>query len=126
MFYIAAHRLTTAPDALSKLLPPAEVEIMRILWAHGPQKIRLVHRRIAAERGVAYTTTQTTMERLTEKGLLHRGNRHGQGGAYTYAAAIGEQEFVAERLAEILGAIERDYPAVLAQEMGARSAAAIV
>ena len=90
---------------------------MQILWAHGPQKISAVHRRIAAECGIAYTTTQTTMERLAEKGLLTRGNRQGQGGAYIYAPAIGEQEFVAERLADILSTIEHNYPAVLAQEL---------
>jgi hypothetical protein len=44
-------------------------------------------------------------------------------GAYTYAAAIGEQEFVAEHLADILSAIERDEPTALAQYLGARSAA---
>src|SRR5262245_59550286 len=101
------HRLVTAPDALSKLLPPAEAQIMQIIWAHGPQKITLVHRRIAAERAIAYTTTQTTTERRAKQGLLHRGNRHGQGGAYIYSPAIGEQEFVAQRLADILSAVER-------------------
>ena len=60
-------------------------------------------------------------ERLAEKGLLQRGNRQGVGGADTYAAAIGEQEFVAKRLAGILSAIERDYPAVLAQYLDRRA-----
>jgi len=113
-------RLTTAPDALSKLLPPSEVEIMRILWTDGPQKVRPVHRRIAAERGIAYTTTQTTMERLAEKGLLHRGTRQGTGGAYVYSPAIGEQEFVAQPLADILSAVERNEPAALASYLDTR------
>jgi hypothetical protein len=34
--------------------------------------------------------------------------RQGMGGPYTYAAMIGEQEFFAQRLADILSAIERD------------------
>jgi predicted transcriptional regulator len=96
---------------------------MRILWAHGPQKVSAVHQRIAAARGVAYTTVMTTMQHLAKKGLLKRGNRQGMGGAYTYAATMGEQEFVAERLADILSAIERDEPAVLAQYLDARSPA---
>jgi predicted transcriptional regulator len=65
----------------------------------------------------------TTMGHLAKKGLLQRGNRQGMGGAYTYAATIGEQEFVAARLADILSAIERDYPAALAQYLVARSVA---
>ena len=79
--------------------------------------------RIAAARGVADTTVMTTMQLLAKKGLLQRGKGQGMGEAYTYAAAIGEQEFVAERLAEILGAIECDYLAALAQEVDARSVA---
>jgi predicted transcriptional regulator len=114
------YRLATARGALAKLLAPSEVEIMQILWAHGPQKVKSVHQRIAAARGVAYTTVMTTMQHLAEKDLLTRGNRKGQGGPYTYAAAIGEQEFVAQRLADILSAIERDYPAALAQYLDAR------
>jgi hypothetical protein len=42
------------------------------------------------------------------------------GGPYTYAATIGEQEFVAQRLADILSAIERDEPAALAQYLERR------
>jgi hypothetical protein len=42
------------------------------------------------------------------------------GGAYTYTAAIGEQEFVAQRLADILSAIERDEPAALARYLEMR------
>jgi predicted transcriptional regulator len=114
------YRLATARGALAKLLAPSEVEIMRILWTHGPQKVSAVHRRIAAERGVAYTTVMTTMQHLAKKGLLHRGNRQGMGGAYTYTAAIGEQEFVAQRLADILSAIERDEPAALAPYLDAQ------
>src|SRR4029450_1004342 len=96
------YRLATATGALAKLLAPSEVEIMRILWTHGPQKVSAVHRRIAAARGVAYTTVMTTMEHLVKKGLLQRGNRQGMGGAYIYTPAIAEQEFVAQRLADIL------------------------
>jgi hypothetical protein len=36
------------------------------------------------------------------------------------ATPIGEQEFVAQRLADILSAIERDYPAALAQYLDTR------
>ncbi len=117
------YRLATAMGALAKLHAPSEVEVMQILWAHGPQRVKSVHQRIAAARGVAYTTIMTTMQHLAKKGMLQRGNRQGMGGADTYTATIGEQEFVAERLTEILGAIERDYPAALAQEADARSVA---
>jgi predicted transcriptional regulator len=119
----STYRLATARGALAKLLAPSEVEVMLILWAHGPQKVKSVHQRIAEARGVAYTTVMTTMGHLAEKGLLRRDNRQGMGGAYTYTPAIGEQEFVAQRLADILNAIERDYPVALAQYLDAQRTA---
>jgi predicted transcriptional regulator len=109
---MSVHRLANGTDALSKLLSSAEVEIMRILWTHDPMRVKPVHQRIAAQRAVA--TTMTTMERLAEKGLLRRERQPRTGGAYTYTPALSEQGFVAERLADILGAVERDYPAALA------------
>jgi predicted transcriptional regulator len=63
----STYRLATARGALAKLLAPSEIEIMRILWTHGPQKVNAVHRRIAAARGVAYTTVMTTMEHLAHR-----------------------------------------------------------
>jgi predicted transcriptional regulator len=119
----SAYRLATASGALAKLLAPSEVEIMQISWAHDPQKVSALHQRIAAALGVAYTTVMTTREHLVKKGLLQRGNRQGVGGAYVYTPAIGEQEFVAKRLADILSAIERNETAALAQYLGARSVA---
>jgi predicted transcriptional regulator len=115
-----AYRLATATDALSKLLPDAEAEIMQIIWQQGRTTVKRVHRIRAEQRDLAYTTTMTTMVRLVAKGLLQRGSRHGSGGAYSYTPATSEQVFVAERLAEILGAIERDYPAVLAHRRWGR------
>jgi len=120
MSNIAAHRLTTPPDALTKLLAPSEAEIMCLLWQHGPMTIKPVHLRIAAQRDVAYTTILRTMERLVDKGLVQRGSRQDLGGAYIYTPAASEQAFVAERLADILGAVERDYPTALAQYLGSR------
>jgi predicted transcriptional regulator len=51
---------------------------MSILWVEGPRTIKQVHCIITPRRDSAYTTVQTTMNRLTEKGLLRRaGNRRG-------------------------------------------------
>ena len=54
----------------------------------------------------------TTMERLAIKGLLNRSKRDGSV-AYTYTATQSEAAFVEGRLADILGAVARDYLAVL-------------
>jgi len=116
-----AHRLVTATDALAKLLPEAEAEIMQIIWHQGCATMKQVHRICTQHRDIAYTSTMTTMVRLAAKGLLTRVSRHGLGGAYVYTPALSEQEFVAEQLADILGAVERDYPQALTQYLDMRS-----
>jgi predicted transcriptional regulator len=117
----ATHRLTTAADALTKLLPAAEAEVMRLVWQVGSTTVKQIHHIRAQQRALAYTTTMTTMERLWDKGLLRREPAR-TSPAYIYTPALSEQEFVAERLADILGAVERDYPAALAQYLEMRPA----
>ena len=119
-----AHRLATATDALAKLLP--EAEIMQIIWHQACTTTEQIHRIRTQQRELAYTSTITTMSRLVAKGLLTRDHGHGLGGAYVYTPALSEQEFVAQRLTDILSAVERDYPAALAWCLEMRSAAATV
>jgi predicted transcriptional regulator len=116
----AAFRLTTASAGLAKLLPTAEIEIMRVIWAHGPLKGRVIHAEIAARRDVAYTTVMTTCVRLAEKGLLHR-EMSARGYGHVYTATVGEREFVTRELAGILDSVARDYPSALMQYLDARS-----
>ncbi len=115
-----AFRLTSAVDGLARLLPAAEIEIMRVIWARGPLKGRVIHKEIAARRDVAYTTIMTTCVRLAEKGLLRR-EAVNQGYGYIYTATIGEREFVNRELAGILDSVARDYPSALMQYLDARS-----
>lgn len=116
----AAFRLTAASAGLARLLPAAEIEIMRVIWARGPLKGRAIHKEIAAQRDVAYTTTMTTCVRLVEKGLLRR-EKSARGYGYVYAATVGEREFVYRELTSILDSVVRDYPSALMQYLDARS-----
>jgi predicted transcriptional regulator len=50
----------------------AELEILRVLWAHGPSTVRQVNERLSALRDVGYTTTLKTMQIMAEKGLVTR------------------------------------------------------
>ncbi len=49
-----------------------ESQIMPILWREGQAKVKQVHRELIDWRDLAYTTVMTTMERLTETGVLRR------------------------------------------------------
>ena len=55
-------------------LPPTEVElqILRILWELGPSPVRLVHKRLEADKGTNYSTTVKMLSVMLEKGLVKR------------------------------------------------------
>lgn len=57
-----------------KLVQPtdAEMEILNILWTHGPSTVRLVNDELNKIRPLAYTTTLKTMQVMMEKGFLRR------------------------------------------------------
>jgi predicted transcriptional regulator len=102
--------MTNTTDALTKLLTPAEAEIMRLVWREGYTTVKQVYRRVSQQRDLAYTTTMTMMHRLAIKGVL---TRQREGLAYIYTPALSEQAFVEARLGDLLGALERDYPTAL-------------
>lgn len=53
---------------------PTEVElqILSVLWEHGPCSVRQVHEALAAARETGYSTTLKMMQVMLEKGLLVR------------------------------------------------------
>jgi BlaI family transcriptional regulator, penicillinase repressor len=51
----------------------AELDILAVLWQHGPSSVREVHQALGKDS--AYTTTLKQMQVMTEKGLLRRNER---------------------------------------------------
>jgi predicted transcriptional regulator len=49
-----------------------EIEILGILWEHGPATVREVHERVGAERGIGYTGVLKLLQNLFAKGLVQR------------------------------------------------------
>ncbi len=61
--------------AQNKPLPrptDAELEILQVLWQHGPSTVRQVHDVINAVKNSGYTTVLKLMQIMTTKGLLER------------------------------------------------------
>src|SRR4051794_3198411 len=56
----------------SSNLTPAELELMNILWEHGPSTVQMVADRLAETRALAYTTVQTVLNTLHRKGKVKR------------------------------------------------------
>ena len=49
----------------------AELELLRVLWERGPSTVLDIHE-ARAGNGTRYTTTLKLLQRMTEKGLVHR------------------------------------------------------
>lgn len=50
----------------------SELEIMQLLWEHGPLTVRQLNDKLNEDRRVGYTTTLKIMQIMTEKGMLIR------------------------------------------------------
>jgi BlaI family transcriptional regulator, penicillinase repressor len=49
-----------------------EIQILRVLWEHGPQTVREIHNVLSAVRSSGYSTTLKMIQVMTEKGLVLR------------------------------------------------------
>lgn len=105
-------------DGLEQLMLKGEIEIMRLVWAHGPMKIGPIYRAIRESRVISYTTITTQCYRMVERGLLAR-TKTDQYGDFL-SATITEQDLVAKRLAEMLDSISQVYPDAVAHYAAAR------
>ena len=83
-------------------LPPvsdSELEVLKILWEHGPGTVRqiegLLRRR---RRRWAYTTVQTLLSRLREKGCVASDKG---GAAHVFQAAVSRQKLLESGLSDL-------------------------
>ena len=49
-----------------------ELEILQVLWDHGPSTVREVHEALVAEKQTSYNTTLKLMQIMNEKGIATR------------------------------------------------------
>jgi len=68
----------------------SELEILQVLWQHGPSTVRFVNDKLNEEkREVHYTSTLKLMQIMTEKELLVRDESNMK---HVYSAAMEEQK----------------------------------
>ncbi|MDX5480459.1 MAG: BlaI/MecI/CopY family transcriptional regulator [Hymenobacteraceae bacterium] len=48
----------------------SELEILQVLWQHGPSTVRFVHEELSKTKEAGYTTTLKLMQIMAEKGML--------------------------------------------------------
>jgi predicted transcriptional regulator len=71
---------------------PRELEILKILWEHGPCSVRTVYRHLAAaqDEDLAYNTVQTLLRIMEEKKELV--SHEVQGRTFVYTARYSRDE----------------------------------
>ena len=78
---------------------PAELEILRVLWARGPSTVRDVHEALGPARDTGYTTVLKLLQIMAEKGLVARDET---ARAHVYAARAGESATQRQLVRELL------------------------
>lgn len=77
----------------------AELEVLKVLWEHGPGTVREVNRVLHGQgRRWAYTTVQTLLQRLEAKECV-RSTRGGP--AHVYEAAVSREALLTQRLQDL-------------------------
>lgn len=90
--------------------------VMRVMWRRERGTVEEVRRALPKTKRGAYTTVQTVLNRLAERGLLRR-NRVGK--AFAYETTISEAEYLAGSLSRTLtGASTEARRAALATLVG--------
>lgn len=67
----------------------AELEILQVLWQHGPSTVRFINDKLSEQREVGYTTTLKLMQIMLEKGILVRNT---DSKIHVYRAVVGESD----------------------------------
>jgi BlaI family transcriptional regulator, penicillinase repressor len=90
-----------------------ELQIMDVLWTHGPASVREVLERFPPKKKPAYTTVQTMIARLEAKKVLRRARKTGN--AHIFEAVISRQAAERRLIDDFLGFFGGSLQPVMAQ-----------
>jgi len=77
-----------------------ELEILKVLWEHGPSTVRKVLEQLNKTRARAYTSVMTMMNLMYDKHLLQR---EPQGRAFLYRPATAQRAVLSEIVDDLVG-----------------------
>jgi BlaI family penicillinase repressor len=78
----------------------SELEILQVLWIHGPSTVRFVNDLVNKKKKTGYTTTLKLMQIMTEKELLNRDN---SSRTHVFSPAVKEEETQTKIIDKMLG-----------------------
>jgi|WetSurMetagenome_2_1015567.scaffolds.fasta_scaffold594400_2 BlaI family transcriptional regulator, penicillinase repressor len=98
----------------------AELEILNVIWSHGPSTVRFVNDCLNGDKPVGYTTTLKIMQIMAEKGLLKRDERQR---SHLYGAAAPQKQVQQQLLDRLLEqAFGGSAPKLVMQALGGHKA----
>ncbi len=74
---------------------PRELEILKVLWEHGPSSVRRVHRYLVQFEDLAYNTVQTLLRIMEDKGFVEH---HVEGRTFVYTPRYSRDQSAARFL----------------------------
>ena len=77
----------------------AELEILQVLWAHGPSSVRFVNDLLNTQREIGYTTTLKLMQIMVDKKLAKRNT---DARTHIYQANVSEADTQSKLLENFL------------------------
>ncbi|MEJ8803777.1 BlaI/MecI/CopY family transcriptional regulator [Pontibacter sp. H249] len=82
----------------------SELEILQVLWQHGPSTVRFVHEELSKIKEVGYTTTLKLMQIMADKAMLEvdKSSR-----SHIFHAAMDEEKTQQQLLGKFLDAAFR-------------------
>lgn len=94
----------------------SELEILQLLWEHGPLTVRELNDKLNKQRRVGYTTSLKMMQIMIEKGLLTRDTALR---SHVYAAAMRTEDVQSNILNHVLKTVFRgDRSKLVLQALG--------
>ena len=78
---------------------PAELEVLQVIWEHGPSTVREVLNLQSSKRPRAYTSVMSLMNVMAEKGLLAQKPK---GRAFIYSAKVSRDKTQSSMLNDLL------------------------
>jgi predicted transcriptional regulator len=92
----------------------AELQVLSVLWEHGPATAREVLDRMPDGKPRSYTTVLTIMQLMEKKGLLHR---RVSGRAHVYRPAASRRRIIRPMLRDLVSRAFGGSPAQLVQQL---------
>lgn len=78
----------------------AEMDVLQVLWTHGPSTVRFVHDLLNTQKeAVQYTSTLKLMQVMTEKGMLERDESNMK---HIYSPLLEEEKTKGQMLGKFL------------------------